>query len=75
MLAWKNQKAKCDLEGTKECSEPLTAEELEQGCCPRAPLSAAEQAEDDAAKKDILAEMAAADVAAAEPTNKRRRKK
>lgn len=75
MLAWKNQKAKCDLEGTKECSDPLTEEELEQGCCPRAPLSAAEQAEDAASKKDILAEMAAADAEAAEPPKKKRRRK
>lgn len=75
MLAWKNQKAKCDLEGTKECSDPLTEQDLEQGCCPRAPLSATEQAEDAAAKKEIHAEMAAADAEAAEPTTKKRRRK
>ncbi len=72
MMAWKNQKAKCDLEGTKECSDPLTEQDMEQGCCPRPPLTAAEQAEDAAAKKEIIAEMAAADAEAAEPTPKKR---
>jgi len=75
MLAWKNQKAKCDLEGTPECPEDLSKLEEGQVCCPRAPLSAAEQAEDAAAKKEILAEMAAADAEAAAPTKKKRRRR
>ncbi len=78
MLAWKNQKAKCDLEGTDECPDDLSTLEEGQTCCPKAPLNAADQAGDAAAKKEILAEMAAADAEAAEPTpkkKKRRRKK
>lgn len=75
MMAWKNQKAKCDLEGTKECSDPLTEQDMEQGCCPRAPLTAAEQATDAADKKTIIAEMAAADAEAAAPTKKKRRRR
>ncbi|MCR9161874.1 MAG: hypothetical protein ACE37F_25815 [Nannocystaceae bacterium] len=75
MLAWKNQKAKCDLEGTAECPDDLTTLEEGQTCCPKAPLSASEQAEDAAAKKEIIAEMAAADAEAEEPPKKKRRRR
>ncbi len=76
MLAWKNQKAKCDLEGTDECPADLSTLEEGQTCCPAAPLSATEQADDAAAKKEIIAEMAQADAeAAAPPTKKKRRRR
>lgn len=75
MLAWKNQKAKCDLEETAECPKDLSELEEGQACCPSAPLTAAEQAADAASKKDILAEMAAADAEAAAPAKKKRRRR
>ncbi|MEM6294707.1 MAG: hypothetical protein AAGA54_25760, partial [Myxococcota bacterium] len=75
MLAWKNQKAKCDLEGTMECPDDLTTLEEGQTCCPKAPLSATERAEDAAAKTEILAEMAAADAEAAAESAKKNKKR
>jgi tetratricopeptide (TPR) repeat protein len=75
MLAWKNQKAKCDLEGTKECPADLSTLAEGETCCPGAPLTAAEQAEDATAKTEILAEMAAADAEAAAPPKKKRRRR
>jgi len=75
MLAWKNQKAKCDLEGTAECPDDLSTLEEGQTCCPKAPLSAQDQADDATAKKEILAEMAAADAELAAEVPKKKRKK
>ena len=75
MLAWKNQKAKCDLEGTAECPADLRTLQEGETCCPKSPLNATEQAEDAAAKKEILAEMAAADAAAAAESSKKNKKR
>ncbi len=75
MLAWKNQKAKCDLEGTAECPDDLSTLAEGETCCPKSPLSAQDQADDAAAKKEIAAEMAAADAAEAAPTKKKRRRR
>jgi hypothetical protein len=64
MAGWKQQKAVCDLEGTKDCPSDPTKLEEGAACCPPPPISAAEQAEDAAAKTEILAEMEAATAAA-----------
>jgi hypothetical protein len=57
MMAWKQQKAVCDLDALQECPEKITAET--PPCCPKAPLSTAEQAADAEARKQIEAELAA----------------
>ena len=70
MMAWKQQKAVCDLEGTPECPGPTP----DTPCCPPPPLSPEEQAEDAEKKKEILAAMAAGSDDA-EDNKKRRRKR
>ena len=56
MMAWKQQKAVCDLDALTECPEKITAET--PPCCPKAPLTTAEQASDAEARKLIEAELA-----------------
>ena len=56
MMAWKQQKAVCDLDALTECPEKITAET--PPCCPKAPLTTAEQASDAEARKLIDAELA-----------------
>jgi tetratricopeptide (TPR) repeat protein len=57
MMAWKQQKAVCDLDALSECPEKITAET--PPCCPKAPLTTAEQAADAESRKLIEAELAA----------------
>ncbi len=56
MMAWRQQKAICDLESLSECPEKLTAET--PPCCPKAPLTPAEQAADAESRKQVEAELA-----------------
>jgi tetratricopeptide (TPR) repeat protein len=56
MLAWKQQKAVCDLDALSECPEKITAET--PPCCPKAPLTTTEQAADVEARKQIELELA-----------------
>ncbi|MCH9681283.1 MAG: hypothetical protein K0V04_07615 [Deltaproteobacteria bacterium] len=55
MLAWKQQKAVCDLDQIPDCPQD------QPPCCPPPPLTPAEQAEDAAQKIEIEAAMKAAD--------------
>jgi tetratricopeptide (TPR) repeat protein len=71
MLAWKQQKAVCDLEGTPECPGPS----VDSPCCPPPPLSPEEQSEDAEKKKEILAAIEAAKQAPEQDGAKRRRKR
>jgi tetratricopeptide (TPR) repeat protein len=64
MSGWKQQKAVCDLEGTKDCPTDLSQIQEGQACCPLPPISATEQAEDAGAKVEILAAIEAATAAA-----------
>lgn len=57
MLAWKQQKAVCDLDELPECPKDKVPE---GPCCPPPPLSAEEQAADAEQKKEIEAEIKAA---------------
>lgn len=74
LLAWKEQKAICDLDQIPECpgegDPPL---EEGQQCCPPPPLDAAAQAEDAQAKKLVLEEIEAAKAAAQEEASKGKR--
>jgi len=56
MLAWKQRKAVCDLDELAECPDKITPDT--PPCCEKAPLSAADQAADAEAKKQIEAELA-----------------
>lgn len=56
MLAWKQQKAVCDLDELSECPEKMTAET--PPCCPKAPLTAADQAGDAELRKQAELEIA-----------------
>jgi tetratricopeptide (TPR) repeat protein len=59
MLAWKQQKAVCDLDKIPDCpTDPKAA--IEGPCCPPPPLTAAEQTEDATMKATVQAEMKAA---------------
>ncbi len=58
MLAWKQQKAVCDLDQIPDC--PSSGAMPEGPCCPPPPLTPAEQAEDATRKVEIEAEMKAA---------------
>lgn len=58
MLAWKQQKAVCDLDDLPEC--PTSGPPPEGPCCPPPPLSPAEQAEDATTKAQVQAEIKAA---------------
>ncbi len=61
MLAWKQQKAVCDLDQLPDC--PTSGPPAEGPCCPPPPLTPAEQAEDATMKAEVEAEMKAADEA------------
>lgn len=58
MLAWKQQKAVCDLEERDECPEKLTADT--PPCCPKPPLSPTDQAKDAELRRQIEDEIKAA---------------
>lgn len=60
MLAWKQQKAVCDLEELKDCPTDPKAPMPEGPCCPPPPLTPTEQAEDATMKATVEAEMKAA---------------
>lgn len=77
MLAWKQQKAVCDLDQIPDCPTDLAKlKELEGPCCPPPPLSPAEQAEDAAKKVEIEAELAApVEEEEPEPKKKGKRKR
>jgi tetratricopeptide (TPR) repeat protein len=66
MLAWKQQKAVCDLEELKDCPTDPKAPLPEGPCCPPPPLTPAEQAEDATMRAAVEAEMKAALEAPAE---------
>lgn len=72
MLAWKQQKAVCDLDQIPDCPEDLS--KVEGACCPPPPLSPTEQAEDAALKTQIEAELAAP-VEEPEPAPKKKGKR
>lgn len=57
MLAWKQQKAVCDLDEIPDC--PASGPMPEGPCCPPPPLTTTEQAEDAARKIEIEAALAA----------------
>lgn len=59
MLAWKQQKAVCDLDQLPDCPTDPNAV-IEGPCCPPPPLTPAEQAEDATMKATVEAEMKAA---------------
>lgn len=59
MLAWKQQKAVCDLDQLPDC--PAVGQPPPDGpCCPPPPLTPAEQAEDATTKAQVEAEIKAA---------------
>jgi tetratricopeptide (TPR) repeat protein len=59
MLAWKQQKAVCDLDQMPDCpTDPKAV--IEGPCCPPPPLTPAAQAEDAALRAQVEAEMKAA---------------
>ncbi len=70
MLAWKQQKAVCDLEERAECPEKITAET--PPCCPKPPLSPEDQAKDAELRRQIEDEIKAA---ASAPQGDKRGKK
>ncbi|MCA9707409.1 MAG: hypothetical protein KDK70_16275 [Myxococcales bacterium] len=77
MLAWKQQKAVCDLDQLPDCPAP-DQPPPEGPCCPPPPLSPAEQAEDATLKAQVEAEIKAALEAPPEdeePTNKKGKRK
>ena len=76
LLAWKEQKAICDLDEIPDCPG-LDDPPLEEGqqCCPPPPLSATEQAEDAEAKNLVLEEIEAAKAAAQEEAKKGKRRR
>lgn len=66
MLAWKQQKAKCDLEELPECP---TGKVPDAPCCPPPPLSSEEQAKDAEMRRQIEDEIKGI-LPAEEPTQK-----
>lgn len=76
MLAWKQQKAVCDLDQLPDCpTDPEALKKLEGPCCPPPPLSAAEQAEDATLRTQLEAEIKAALEAPAEAEDDKDKKK
>ncbi|MCX4245683.1 tetratricopeptide repeat protein [Paraliomyxa miuraensis] len=77
MLAWKQQKAVCDLDQLEDCPTDLEAlKKLEGPCCPPPPLDAAAQAEDANLRAQIEAEMKAAlEAPVEEETDKKKGKR
>jgi tetratricopeptide (TPR) repeat protein len=71
MLAWKQQKAKCDLEELPECPKDKVPD---APCCPPPPLSNEEQAKDAELRRLIEDEMKGI-LPEAEPTDKKGKKK
>ena len=77
--AWKQAKARCDIDQLPECDPNLPPEKQTAQCCMLAPrpVSVEEQAQDAQRKAEILAEIEAAKVAAEEEKSgkgKRRRR-
>lgn len=76
MLAWKQQKAVCDLDQLPDCPTDPKAPMPEGPCCPPPPLSPTEQAEDAAMKTTVEAEMKAAlEPPVEEPKDKKKGKR
>lgn len=77
MLAWKQQKAVCDLDQIPDCpTDPAKYKDVEGPCCPPPPLSPTEQAEDAKLKAEIEAELAApVEEEEPEPKKKGKRKR
>ncbi len=77
MLAWKQQKAVCDLDQLPDCPTDPSAPPPESACCPPPPLTPAEQAEDAALRTQVEAAMKAATEAPAEvePPKKKKGKR
>lgn len=73
MLAWKQQKAVCDLDQLPDC--PTSGPMPEGPCCPPPPLSPQEQAEDAARKIEIETEMNAPPEPEPEKKKKGKRKR
>lgn len=71
MLAWKQQKAKCDLEELPECP---VGKVPDAPCCPPPPLSSEEQAKDAELRRQIEDEMKGI-LPAEEPSGKKGKKK
>ncbi len=80
MLAWKQQKAVCDIDSLPECTEAQIKAGVAGGggCCllPPAPLTAEELVADAVQKKEIEQQIrdAAGDAEALEPTKKKKKK-
>src|SRR5690606_32519946 len=70
MLAWKQQKAVCDLDQLPECPGPTP----DTPCCPPPPLTTEEQAQDMEARRQIEEEMKAA-AGAADGKGKRKKRR
>ncbi|MCA9655469.1 MAG: hypothetical protein H6712_02825 [Myxococcales bacterium] len=76
MLAWKQQKAVCDLDQIPDCPTDLEElKKLEAPCCPPPPLSPTEQAEDAARKLELEAEIANPPEEEPEDTKKKGKRK
>ena len=73
MLAWKQQKAVCDLDQIPDC--PTSGPMPEGPCCPPPPLTPQEQADDAARKVELELEMAAPVEEEEEPKKKGKRKR
>jgi hypothetical protein len=71
MLAWKQQKAKCDLEELPECP---VGKVPDAPCCPPPPLSSEEQAKDAELRRQIEDEIKGI-LPAEEPSGKKGKKK
>lgn len=74
MLAWKQQKAVCDLDQLPDCPTDPAAAPLEGPCCPPPPLSPTEQEADAALRTEVEAAMKAATEGTAELEPKGKKK-